>query len=91
MIHLAASIPQLTYASDTHYPHLVEGADIIRGPNLQIKDGKMKVPADPGVGVELDPDKLARAHEVYQRCGIAQRDDVELMRQLEPGWKRALF
>ena len=34
MIHLAASIPELTLASDTHYPWLVEGTDIIEGPKL---------------------------------------------------------
>ena len=34
MIHLAASIPELTLASDTHYPWLVDGTDIIEGPKL---------------------------------------------------------
>ena len=39
MIHLAASIPELTLASDTHYPWLVETTDIIEGPKLAIKEG----------------------------------------------------
>ena len=47
MIHLAASIPELTLASDTHYPWLVEGADIIEGPNLTIQGGRMPVPPGP--------------------------------------------
>ena len=75
MIHLAASIPQLTLASDTHYPWLVEGADIIEGPKLPIRDGRMQVPAGPGLGVTLDRDKLARAAEVYRKCGMRKRDD----------------
>ena len=34
----------------------------------------MAVPAGPGLGVTLDRDKLARAHEVYQKCGMRGRD-----------------
>ena len=60
MIHLGATCPQLTLASDTHYPWLVEGADILDGPKLPIKDGRMDVPPGPGLGVSLDRDKLAR-------------------------------
>ncbi len=91
MIHVGAVVPQLTYASDTHYVWLVEGADIIAGSNLPIKDGHMRVPAGPGVGVELDRDKLARAHEVYKKCGMTGRDDAETMRRMQPGWTKTLF
>ena len=42
MIHLAASIPELTLASDTHYPWLIEGTDIIEGPSLTIRDGRWR-------------------------------------------------
>src|SRR5262249_4067654 len=59
MIHVAAVVPQLNLASDTHYPWLVDGADIIEGPRLPLKDGKMAVPRGPGLGVTLDRDKLA--------------------------------
>jgi glucarate dehydratase len=91
MIHLAASIPELTMASDTHYPWLIETADIIEGPKLIIRDGKMNVPAGLGLGVTLDQDKLARAHETYTKCGMRGRDDRALMRRLEPGWTGALL
>jgi glucarate dehydratase len=91
MIHLAASIPELTMASDTHYPWLIEGTDIIQGPKLTIQGGKMAVPHGPGLGVTLDRDKLARAHETYKKCGMRGRDDRSLMRRLEPGWKGELF
>lgn len=86
MIHLGAACPQLTLASDTHYPWLVEGADILEGAKLPIKGGRMNVPAGPGLGVAIDRDKLARAHEVYRKCGMRRRDDAELMRRLEPAW-----
>ncbi|MBL8793485.1 MAG: glucarate dehydratase [Planctomycetia bacterium] len=91
MVHIAATVPQLTVASDTHYPWLIEGADVIQGPNLKIQGGKLKIPAGPGVGVQLDPDKVARAHEVYRKCGMKERDDATTMRLIEPGWKRELY
>lgn len=91
MIHLAASVPQLTSASDTHYPWLPEDADIIIGPKLPIRDGRMAIPEGPGLGVNLDADRLARAHEVYRKCGMTGRDDASLMKRLEPGWTGALL
>lgn len=91
MIHLAALIPELTMASDTHYPWLVEDADIIEGGKLPMSGGRMKIPTAPGLGVALDRDKLARAHEVYQKCGMRDRDDATTMRMVEPGWQRGLL
>jgi glucarate dehydratase len=91
MIHLAASLPQLTSASDTHYPWLPDDADLIEGPKLPIHAGTMAVPQGPGLGVTLDRDKLARAHEVYNKCGMRRRDDATLMRRLEPGWTGGLL
>ena len=88
MIHVGALVPQLTVASDTHYPWLLDSADIIQGPKLAIRDGKMKVPEGPGVGVQLDPDKLARAQETYRKCGMRDRDDAATMRLVEPGFIR---
>jgi glucarate dehydratase len=91
MVHLAATIPQLTVASDTHYPWLIESADIIAGGKLPIAGGKMKVPSGPGLGVELDRDRLATAHETYEKCGMRDRDDATTMRMVEPGWERTQF
>jgi glucarate dehydratase len=91
MIHLAAAVPQLTMASDTHYPWLVADADIIEGPKLPIAGGKMAVPSGPGLGVALDHDKVARAHEVHSKCGMRGRDDAPLMRRLDPSWTGGLL
>jgi len=91
MITMGAVIPQMTYASDTHYVWLPEGHDIIVGPNLPIKDGKMDVPRGPGLGVELDRGRLEVAHQRYIKSGVRARNDAVLMQRLEPGWKRTLF
>jgi glucarate dehydratase len=88
MIHVGAVVPQITLASDTHYVQLVDDADILVGGKLPIKDGFMDVPKAPGLGVEIDRDQLARAHEIYIKSGIRDRDDAALMRKLEPGWQR---
>ena len=91
MIHLAASIPQLTTASDTHYPWLPEESDLLDGPRPALKDGAMAVPKGPGLGVSLDRDRLARAHEIYNQTSMRRRDDGALMRRLEPGWAGGLL
>ncbi|HQU44240.1 MAG TPA: enolase C-terminal domain-like protein [Pirellulales bacterium] len=90
MIQLAAASPQLVLASDTHYPWLPDDADII-GEKLPIRGGRMAVPQRPGLGVELDRDRVAAAHATYKRCGMRQRDDAGTMRLVEPGWKRELL
>jgi len=91
MIHLGATMPQLTCASDTHYPWLPDDADLIEGPKLAIKDGKMAVPTAPGLGVSLDRDKLAKANETYKKCGMKGRDDRPLMKRLDPDWTGGLL
>jgi glucarate dehydratase len=91
MIHAGAVTPQLTYASDTHYVWLPDGSDVIEGPNLKIANGFMTVPSGPGLGVSLDRDKLARASEVYQKCGIRDRDDAATMQRFQPGWEKKQF
>ena len=61
-LHLAAALPNLTVAPDSHYHHLTD--DIIDGGKLQYSGGNMAVPQAPGLGVKLDRDKLARYHEL---------------------------
>jgi glucarate dehydratase len=85
MAHVAAAIPNLTYACDTHYPWQVE--EVIAGGKRQFTDGAIVIDDTPGLGVELDEDALARLHEQYRRAGLAKRDDVAEMQKIEPGWR----
>ena len=85
MTHLAAAIPNLTYACDTHYPWQAE--EVIAGGKRQFVNGSLPVPTEPGLGATLDRDALARLHENYLRAGLSHRDDVAEMQKIEPGWK----
>ncbi len=85
MTHLAAAVPNLTYACDTHYPWQAE--EIIVGGKLQFEDGALTVPTAPGLGVELDHAQLERMHAQYLACGLKHRDDEIEMQKVEPGWK----
>jgi glucarate dehydratase len=91
MLHVAALIPNLTSPSDTHIPWLPERFDIVEGSRIKIENGKASLPESAGLGVVIDRDKLARAHEIYVKCGMKNRDDGSLMRKMEPGWKADLF
>ena len=84
MTHVAAAIPNLTYACDTHYPWQEE--EVIRGGRVAIEGGAVKVPDRPGLGVELDPAALAALHEQYLACGVRNRDDLTQMRKYDPGF-----
>ena len=67
MLHLGAVLPNLTFAADAHYHHLVD--DVIEGGKLPYEDGAVRVPDGPGLGVRLDRDKLARYAELYEELG----------------------
>jgi glucarate dehydratase len=67
MLHLGATLPNLTYAADAHYHHLTD--DVITGGKLSYRDGAIAVPTGPGLGVRLDPDKVAEYAARYQREG----------------------
>ena len=84
MTHLAAAVPNLIYASDSHYPWLEE--DVIAGPMFRFVDGHLDVPRGPGLGVELDPAKLERFAEAYRQRESHGRDDVAAMRLRNPDW-----
>lgn len=86
MTHLAAATPNLTYACDTH--SVWQDEDVVTAP-LEIQDGAVRVPAGPGLGVELDENALGALHEQYLACGVRKRDDVAAMRVVDPRWTGA--
>ena len=85
MIHAAAAIPNLIYASDTHYPWNPQ--DIVKETDrFTFRDGAIALWDAPGLGVTIDEEKLAEAAERYQRRGSLARDDIGAMRERNPDW-----
>ena len=67
MLHLGAVLPNLTFAADAHYHHLVD--DVVVGGKRPYCNGAIAMPTGPGLGVQLDRDKMAEYHELFRRLG----------------------
>ena len=89
MTHVAATIPNLDTSCDTHYPWNFADDVVVPGV-LEVRDGAVKVPTGPGLGVELDHDALERLHRVYLDSGMKGRDDTGYMRRVHPEYERKL-
>lgn len=85
MTQVAAVVPNLEPACDSHYPWQTE--DVITE-RLRFKDGRLAVSDLPGLGVQLDRAELARLHQRWLDDDgvLRQRDDAAAMRAAEPGW-----
>ncbi|WP_436371618.1 glucarate dehydratase [Cytobacillus sp. BC1816] len=83
--HVAAAAPGNITAIDTHWIWQ-DGQQLTKEP-FQIVEGKITVPKKPGLGIEIDMDKIEHAHEVYKKKGLGARDDSAAMQYLIPGWK----
>ncbi|CDQ47209.1 D-glucarate dehydratase [Mycolicibacterium neoaurum] len=81
---VAAAAPGEITAIDTHWIWQ-DGQRITKAP-YEITDGYLDVPAAPGLGVELDEDRVAAAHQLYLAEGLGARDDAIAMQYLIPGW-----
>lgn len=84
MTHLAASVQHLGYACDTHYPWQED--EVLLGGKLPITQGCVHLTDRPGLGVDLDQDKLAALHDAFLRCRIRSRNDVLQMRRYRSDW-----
>lgn len=86
MVHAAATIPHLSYASDTHYPWQ-QGWDIVNEPfAFHAEDGSLSIPRGPGLGVTLNEDALHRLAEIARVIPADRRDDDAVMRRWFPEW-----
>ncbi|MFE9306487.1 glucarate dehydratase family protein [Streptomyces sp. NPDC006706] len=85
MTHVASTVPGLHHACDTHYPWQSE--DVLTE-RLTFDGGRIAVPDGPGLGVELDRDRLAFLHRRWAEDDgrLRDRDDAAAMRVAEPGW-----
>ena len=91
MTHAAAATPNLTFACDTHYPWQSEQDEIVAGGRIDFVNGSVRIPGQPGLGVELDYDQVARGCERYRKCPYRNRDDAaEMRKHVDPNWQRVL-
>lgn len=86
MAHLAAATPNLTYDCDTHYPWIESEDEVITGGKIPILNGCVRLSDEPGLGVSIDPGRLARAHNTFESISIRTRDDEGQMRKYDPGF-----
>ncbi|MFD5638696.1 enolase C-terminal domain-like protein [Streptomyces sp. NPDC127077] len=84
--HCGAAAPGPYNALDTHWIWQ-EGLERLTVDPPRIVDGEIAVPDAPGLGVELDMDRLLAAHELYLKEALGARDDAVAMRHLVPGWE----
>ncbi len=80
-LHMATCTPNLTYAIDTHYPHLCD--DILVGGKMKYDHGTMSAPNGPGLGIELDLDRVARYAEANRRAGLSEGYETDRSRPRE--------
>jgi glucarate dehydratase len=82
---VGAAAPGEITALDTHW--IWQDGQQLTVDAPQIRDGAVRVPDRPGLGVTLDRERLAEAHELYIEHGLDARDDAIGMQYLVPGWQ----
>jgi glucarate dehydratase len=82
--HVAAAAPGNVTAIDTHWIWQ-DGQRLTREP-FQIVNGSIELPERPGLGIEVDMERLETAHALHQKLGLGARDDRAAMQCLVPGW-----
>src|SRR3569833_946613 len=83
--HVAAAAPGEITAIDTHW--IWQDEQRLTKEPLKIINGLIKVPAAPGLGVEVDMTEIEKAHGLYRKMSLGARDDEAAMQFLIPGWK----
>ncbi|MDZ4796985.1 MAG: enolase C-terminal domain-like protein [Bryobacteraceae bacterium] len=83
--HVAAAAPGNITAIDTHW--IWQDGQRLTHESFPIVDSRIAVPQAPGLGVEIDEEKLAAANQLYEGMKLAGRDDSIAMQYLIPNWK----
>jgi glucarate dehydratase len=82
--HVAAAAPGKVTAIDTHWIWQ-DGQRLTREP-FPIINGAIELSDRPGLGIEIDLDRLEAAHALHQKLALGARDDRAAMQYLIPGW-----
>lgn len=82
--HVAAAAPGHITAIDTHWIWQ-DGQHLTKNP-LSIKEGRVKVPQEPGLGIQIDLEKIEEANRLYKQMKLGARNDAIQMQYLMNGW-----
>lgn len=82
---VSAAAPGKITAIDTHW--IWQDDQQLCDDAINIEDGKLTIPNKPGLGINLNHEKLAKAHELYLTMKNHDRDDSMAMQYVIPGWK----
>ncbi|MFA6506258.1 MAG: enolase C-terminal domain-like protein [Treponemataceae bacterium] len=83
--HTAAAAPGNITAMDTHWIWQ-EGRSLCENP-MTIEGGYIAIPKKPGLGIDIDMDKVMEANKLYSKLSHGDRDDAAGMQYLIPNWK----
>ena len=83
--HVAAAAPGRVTAIDTHW--IWQDGQRLTNEPFKIVGGRIDVPQRPGLGIEIDMPRIEQAHALYNKVGLACRDDTMAMQFLVPHWK----
>lgn len=81
----AAAAPGNITAMDTHWIWQ-DGQSLTKNP-YTIVNGLIQIPKKPGLGLEVDMDKVMKANELYNKLDKGDRDDAMAMQYLIKNWK----
>lgn len=84
-VQCGAAAPGEYNALDTHWIWQ-EGTERLTVDPPQIVEGQVEVPDRPGLGVDIDMERLHAAAALYRDQHLGARDDAAPMRYLKPGW-----
>jgi glucarate dehydratase len=82
--HVAAAAPGQITAIDTRWIWQ-DGQRLTREP-FEIRAGHLEVPDRPGLGIEIDRERVVEAHRLYCQHALGAREDAMAMQYLIPGW-----
>lgn len=83
-IHTAAACRNVT-PLDTHW--IWQDGQELCDDAMRIRDGKVRIPDAPGLGVTINMEKVEKANRLYCQLGAHDRNDAAVMQYLIPGWK----
>jgi len=84
--HVAAAAPGNITAIDTHWIWQ-EAREHLTADPFPIIQGRIQLPPRPGLGLDLDLQRIEAAHDLYKKLPANSRDDSIAMQFLIPNWQ----